>query len=130
MNDISQMLLTLVLGIFGGGAVWGYLKDRKKSGAEGAVAVQTIELQVDATRMQNLEVRFALAERAWDEERESLTLRVTRAEARETALEQELEKKEAKLRLLEERVAKVQNELLEVTRELAGLRSDRPPHQP
>lgn len=128
MNDVTQMLLTGLLGLFGGGSIWGYLKDRKKSAAEGTVAVQTIELQVDATRMQNLESRFALAERAWDEERESLTRRVGAAEARETALEQALVERDEKIRTLETRVSRVQDELIEVTRELADLRSDRPPH--
>lgn len=124
-DEIVRYTLSLIIGSGFTAAVLKYLQDRKKAGAEGEVAVQTIELQVDHTRMQNLETRFALAERAWDEERESLTRRVTAAENRETALEQELVKKDSKIRMLEERVGAIQNELIEVTRELAGLRSDR-----
>jgi predicted nucleic acid-binding Zn-ribbon protein len=123
--DVVQSVLTVLVGGGGIGALLMYLKERKKYAADGEVAVQTIELQVDHTRMQNLEVRFALAERAWDEERESLTRRVSAAEAREQALEAELEKKDAKIRTLEERVGRVQSELHEVTRELADLRNDR-----
>lgn len=123
--DVVQAGLTALVGGGGLAAVLLYLKERRKAAAEGEVAVQTIELQVDHTRMQNLEVRFALAERAWDEERESLTRRVDAAEAREQALEAELEKKQIKISALEERVAKVQNELVEVTRELGDLRSER-----
>jgi hypothetical protein len=124
-GDVVQAALTVLVGGGGLGALLMYLKERKKYGAEGEVAVQTIELQVDHTRMQNLEVRFGLAEKAWDEERESLTRRVAAAESRELALEAELEKKEAKIRTLEDRVSRVQAELLDVTRELADLRSDR-----
>lgn len=108
------------------GAVLAYFKERRFLKAKGDVAVQTVELQVDFTRMQNLESRFALAERAWDEERESLTRRVAAAEARESALEKALAERDAKIRELEARVSRVQSELIEVTRELADLRSDRP----
>ncbi|RDZ49322.1 hypothetical protein C5C07_20350 [Haloferax sp. Atlit-4N] len=123
--DLAKTLLTAAIAGGGIGAIVAWAKERRFNQAKGDVAVQTVELQVDHTRMQNLEVRFALAERAWDEERESLVRRVTAAEARESALEAELAKKEAKITLLEERVTRVQQELLEVTRELADLRSDR-----
>lgn len=125
-GDVVKIVLG---GAFAGGgvaAVLAYLKERQKAHADGAVAMQTIELQVDHTRMQNLEQRFALAERAWDEERESLTRRVGAAEAREAALETALMERDAKIRQLESRVARVQSELEAVTRELAGLRSDQP----
>lgn len=123
-GDVAKILLG---GMVGGGvigSVLAYLRDRRLSTAKGDVAVQTVELQVDFTRMQNLESRFALAERAWDEERESLTRRVTAAEAREAALEKALAERDAKIRELEARVSRVQTELVEVTRELADLRSD------
>lgn len=130
MNDFWEDVVKLGLGgLFTGGgiaAVLAYFKERRYNRAKGDVAVQTIELQVDHTRMQNLEVRFALAERAWDEERESLTRRVTAAETREAALERALGERDAKIRELETRVARVQSELVAVTRELAGLRSDQP----
>ncbi len=125
-DEIVRYALSLLVGGGFTAAALKYIQERKKAGAEGEVAVQTIELQVDHTRMQNLEQRFALAERAWDEERESLTRRVTAAEAREAALETALAERDAKIRELEERVSRVQNELIEVTRELAGLRSDHP----
>ncbi len=125
-GDAVKTAIGALLGAGGLGAVLAYFKDRRKSKADGDVAVQTVELQVDHSRMQNLEQRFALAERAWDEERESLSRRVAAAEAREAALEQALAERDAKIRELEARVGRVQNELIEVTRELADLRSDRP----
>jgi predicted nucleic acid-binding Zn-ribbon protein len=130
MSSLWEDAVKVALGgLFTGGglaAVLAYVKERRKAHADGAVAMQTIELQVDHTRMQNLEQRFALAERAWDEERESLTRRVTAAEAREGALEKALLERDTKIRELEARVARVQSELVAVTRELAGLRSDQP----
>lgn len=125
-GDAVKTAIGALLGAGGLGALLAYFKDRRKSKADGDVAVQTVELQVDHSRMQNLEQRFALAERAWDEERESLSRRVAAAEAREAALEQALAERDAKIRELEARVGRVQNELIEVTRELADLRSDRP----
>lgn len=125
-GDVVKTAIGALLGAGGLGALLAYFKDRRKSKADGDVAVQTVELQVDHSRMQNLEQRFALAERAWDEERESLSRRVAAAEAREAALEQALAERDAKIRELEARVGRVQNELIEVTRELADLRSDRP----
>lgn len=125
-GDVVKLVLGGALGAGGIGAVLAYLKDRRLNNAKGDVAVQTIELQVDHTRMQNLEVRFALAERAWDEERQSLTRRVAAAEAREMALEKALAERDAKIHDLESRVSRVQAELVEVTRELASLRSDTP----
>jgi predicted nucleic acid-binding Zn-ribbon protein len=130
MSGIWEDVVKWALGgLFTGGglaAVLAYVRDRRKAHADGAVAMQTIELQVDHTRMQNLEQRFALAERAWDEERESLTRRVAAAESREAALEKALLERDNKIRDLEARVARVQHELEAVTRELAGLRSDQP----
>lgn len=125
-GDVVQGALGTLLAGGGIGAVVVYFKERRLNKAKGDVAVQTVELQVDHTRMQNLEVRFALAERAWDEERESLTRRVTAAEARELALEKALAERDAKIHDLESRVSRVQAELVEVTRELASLRSDNP----
>lgn len=130
MTGLWEDVVKIALGgLFTGGglaAVLAYVKERRKAHADGAVAMQTIELQVDHTRMQNLEQRFALAERAWDEERESLTRRVAAAESREAALEKALLERDNKIRDLEARVARVQHELEAVTRELAGLRSDQP----
>lgn len=130
-GDVVKIILGGALGAGGLGAVLAYFKDRRLNNAKGDVAVQTVELQVDFTRMQNLESRFALAERAWDEERESLreereslTRRVAAAEARELALEKALAERDKKIRDLEARVGRVQSELVEVTRELADLRSD------
>lgn len=125
-GDVVKIVLAFVMGAGGLGAVLAYLKDRRLNNAKGEVAVQTVELQVDFTRMQNLESRFAMAERAWDEERASLERRVAAAEAREAALERAVAQRDAKIRELEERVSRVQNELIEVTRELADLRSDHP----
>lgn len=125
-GDVVKIIIGGVMTGGGLAAVLAYVKERRKAHADGAVAMQTIELQVDHTRMQNLEQRFALAERAWDEERESLTRRVAAAEAREAALEKALLERDNKIRDLEARVARVQHELEAVTRELAGLRSDQP----
>jgi chromosome segregation ATPase len=121
-NQIATVVLTGVMGLLGGGAFWGYWKDRKKSRAEGSVAVQTVELQIDSHRMQNLEQRFDLANKAWDEERESFQRRIEHLEQDLATARLELEKKESKILELEGKVQSIQRDLLDVTRELAGMR--------
>lgn len=80
MENVFQWGVTVVVSIFGGGAVWGYWKDRRADKAKGKVAEATVELQVDAARMENLEKRFKFAEKAWDEERKSLERQIERLE--------------------------------------------------
>lgn len=77
---IFTSVITLVVGVLSATAFWKYWSERKKTGAEGKVAEATIELNVDMTRMQNLEERFGLTQKAWDEERASFERRLTAAE--------------------------------------------------
>lgn len=117
-----------------GTAFWGYWRDRKKSKAEGTVAGATVEIQVEAHRVANLEQRFAFAQSAWDEERGSLQRRILHLEELlETERKERVEDEKAsheKIRLLEARVLGMQRELTEVTDELAGLRRMREKKQP
>lgn len=126
--DLQTLASTLILAV-AGSAGWGYFKDRRKSKAEGQVATATVEIQVEAARVQGLEQRFAFAQRAWDEERESLTRRIGTLERdlAEERHERDAEKTlhEEKVGLLEERVRGMQRMLNEVTEELATLRTDK-----
>lgn len=124
--DVAQWVATIVIGVVGSAAFWGYLKDRKVSKAKGDVAVATVEIQVEAQRVQNLESRFALSEQAWDSERASLNRRIGELETqlqteRQERAEDEREAHE-KVAQLESRVRGMQRELTEVTEELATMR--------
>lgn len=124
--DVAQWVATCVVAVGGSAAFWGYWKDRRKSKAEGTVATATVEIQIEASRVANLEQRFGFAQKAWDEERESLTRRIKHLEddlveeRRERAAEEAAH--EEKRGLLEARVQGMQRELTEVTEELAALR--------
>ena len=124
--DLAQWGATLAMALIGSAAFWGYWKDRKKSKAEGTVAGATVEIQVEAHRVANLEQRFAFAQSAWDEERGSLQRRISHLEELlETERRERVEDETAsheKIRTLEARVLGMQRELHEVTDELAGLR--------
>lgn len=104
------------------GALTSYLKDRRKSSAEGHVAEATVELQIDAKRLENAEARLELTEKAWDAERRSFEARIARLEEELRQERLESERKDSKILMLEERVGEIQANLLEVTRELADLR--------
>lgn len=108
---IVPAVVSLVVGLFGGGALWAYVRDRKKASAEGQVAIATVEIQVEAARLQSLEKRFAAAEKAWDEERESLLRRLTNAEAREIHLEDRLAVRDQEIEELQSKVKKLRGEL-------------------
>lgn len=121
MNGWS-LLAAAALGGGGFGALISYVKDRRKSNAEGHVAEATVELQIDAKRLENAESRLALTEKAWDAERRSFEARIQRLEEELQHERLESERKDAKILTLEERVGEIQANLLDVTRELADLR--------
>lgn len=123
--NASQVVITLVQLVFTGGAIgalFAYFRDRKKHAAENYVAENTRELVVDNIKLDSLETRFGLAQKAWDAERGSLLARIGYLEDELRAERAELAEKEAKIASLEERVSRVQNELRAVTSELADLR--------
>lgn len=127
--DVVQSAASVAIVLFGSAAFWGYWKDRRKTRAEGAVATATVEIQIEASRVANLEQRFAFAQRAWDDERASLTRRIVHledelAEERRDHLEDKL-RHEDQVRTIEERVSKLTEELGAVTTELGG-RNGRP----
>jgi chromosome segregation ATPase len=134
--DIAQWGATVIMAVIGSAAFWSYWKDRKKSKAEGTVASATVEIQVEAHRVANLEQRFAFAQSAWDEERGSLLRRIEHLEELlDTERKERSEDEKAsheKIRTLEARVFGMQRELNEVTVELATLRRmrEKKPDQP
>ena len=119
---LSEAVVTIAVTLLGGKSLWDYLRDRRKSKAEGTVAAATVELQIDAAKLANAEARLALTEKAWDEERLSFERRIDRLEAELAEERLESEKKDRKILELEGRVGEIQNQLLDVTRELADLR--------
>jgi len=114
----AAVLVTLV----GGKSGWDYLRDRRKAKAEGSVASATVELQIDAKRLENAESRLELTQKAWDEERLSFERRINRLEAELQEERLEGERKDQKILELERTVSSIQNQLLDVSRELADLR--------
>ena len=121
MNGWSY-LAAGALGGGGFGALVSYFRDRRKSNAEGHVAEATVELQIDAHRLQNAEARLEFTEKAWDAERRSFEGRILRLEAELQEERLGSAKKDAKILELEEKVSEIQTTLLDVSRELADLR--------
>ena len=123
MNAWSTVAVAFLSG-GGVAAVIGYLKDHKKSAAEGRVADATVELQIDAKRLENAESRLHFTEKAWDAERRSFEGRIERLECELQTERLESARKDAKILELEEKVSQIQTTLLDVSRELASLRRD------
>lgn len=118
----AEPLAGVVIAVVGGRSLWEYLRDRRKAKAEGTVAAATVELQIDAQRLENVQSRLAFTEKAWDEERQSLERRINLLE-RDLAEERlEGERKDQKILELQQTVTQIQNQLLNVSRELADLR--------
>lgn len=119
---ITEAAATVLVALAAGKPVWDFLRDRRKSKADGTVAAATVELQIDAKRLENAESRLAFTEKAWDEERQSLERRINLLE-RDLAEERlEGERKDQKILDLERTVSSIQSQLLDVSRELADLR--------
>jgi chromosome segregation ATPase len=121
-ETVASIVASLVVGLGGGGAFVGYWRDRKKIGAEGEVATATVELQIDAARLQNAESRLALTQRAWDEERLSFERRIDRLEDELATERLESERKDAKILDLESRLNDLQAQMSQISRELSDLR--------
>lgn len=126
MEDLARIFASLAVGLGGGGALIAYVKDRRKSKAEGQVASATVELQIDAKKLENAEARLTLTQRAWDAERRSFESRIKRLEDELREERQQSDLKDGKIRNLEARVSEIQTSLLSVTRELADLRRATP----
>lgn len=136
-TDVVSLVLSLILTVGGSAAFWAYWKDRKKARADGIVANATIELQVDHSRMQNLEQRFALSEKAWDEERESWQNRLENVELElaaekrrhketEERLSTDIQSRDDMIVGLQARMMQFHNEVEDLMTELEALRLDRP----
>lgn len=123
--DAAQWGATLLMTLVGSGAAWGYLRDRKVAKARGTVAASTVEIQVEGHRVQNLEQRFAFAQKAWDEERESFERRIAQLERELEEEREDAAEKQRHILALEERVRAMQSELGNLTDELASLRDGR-----
>ena len=123
MNAWSY-IAAAALGGGGVSALTSYVRDRRKSNAEGHVAEATVELQIDAKRLENAEARLSFTERAWDAERQSFEGRIVRLENELQEERLASTRKDAKILELEETVSQIQSTLLDVSRELASLRRD------
>lgn len=122
-ETVWSALASLVIGLGGGGALFGYLRDRRKANAEGEVASATVELQIDAKRLENAEARLELTQKAWDEERLSFERRIERLENELSQERLESARKDEKILDLESRMADLQKQMSQISRELADLRT-------
>lgn len=105
---MNSLLVTVASSTFSAAvivAIINYIKDRKTNKAKGVVAERTVELQVDAASLLNMDKRLDLVERANDVEREAwqntvnnLTDRLDRALGRISALEQRVEFEDTRYR--------------------------------
>lgn len=134
--DVGQLLGPIAL-VLASAAFWSYWRDRRKARAEGDVATATVEIQVEAKRVANLEQRFAFAQAAWDEERESLQrLRAEDRDAMQKRIDhcedllekerreraEEEQQAQEQIKLLEARLRGVQREVSELTDQITALR--------
>lgn len=72
---MNQLVTSIASGIFSATAIAAgikYIGDRRTLKAKGAVAEQTVGLDVDAAKLANLDHRLALVEKAHDQEVEAL----------------------------------------------------------
>jgi chromosome segregation ATPase len=133
-DQVATYMTQAALVLFSAGAFWGYVKERRVNKAKGAVATATVELQIDNTRMQNLEQRLGLAQKAWDQERESFQRRIAHLEdelanERAEAAEEKM-RHDQQLSELEGRLGVMQRELSDLYRELTELRQRNGGHTP
>jgi chromosome segregation ATPase len=120
---IMEAAATVLVAALGGRSLIDYVRDRRKSKADGSVAEATVELRVDAMQLENAEARLQLAQKTWDGERASLERRVKALENDLSNERLESAQKDGKILALEERVSQIQDQLVSVLRELADLRS-------
>lgn len=119
---ITEAGVAVLVALISGKSGWDYLRERKTAKADGTVASATVELQIDAKKLENAESRLAFTEKAWDEERQSFERRINMLE-RDLAEERlEGERKDQKILELEKTVSSIQQQLLDVSRDLAELR--------
>lgn len=119
---VTEAVAGVAIALVSGKSGWDFIRDRRKARAEGAVASATVELQIDAKKLENAEARLELTQKAWDEERLSFERRIDRLEAELQEERLEGERKAQKILELEGTVSSIQNQLLAVSRELADLR--------
>jgi DNA repair exonuclease SbcCD ATPase subunit len=112
----AGVLITLIL----------YFRDRKVTQAKGAVAEQTIDIQVDVDRLALLEGRMRLLNQSFDAERavKDATIANLRADLEEERRESAA--KDRKIAELVERVDSIQHDLDKVRRELSDTRRPDP----
>lgn len=119
---ITEAVAAVAVALVGGKSGWDYLGDRRTAKAMGTVASSTVELQIDAKKLENAEARLQLTQKAWDEERLSFERRIARLEDELNEERLEGERKDHKILELEKTVSNIQNQLLDVSRDLAELR--------
>lgn len=116
----------LLSAILGGGLVASlvaWARTRKQDSAAGAVAQASVPFDINSKALDNAEKRLKLTQAAWDAERVSFEARIQRLEQELGEEREESTRKDRKIRELEQTVGDIQTKLLEVTRELASLRT-------
>lgn len=97
---MMQIANTIASGLFSAGitaTAVKYLLERKSAKAKGAVAEQTVGIDVDAARLANMDRRLTLVEKAHDAEVESLQATIKN-------LKDRLDSTTSRITLLEQRV--------------------------
>jgi chromosome segregation ATPase len=114
-------------GIFSTGvivALIAYFRDRRVSKAKGDVATQTVDVQVDADRLQVLEKRLVLLNQIRDAERDTMIATIAHLSADLETERRESAAKDRKIADLVQRVESIQSDLDKVRSELADTRRD------
>lgn len=98
---MNGLLVTISSSVFSAAvivAIINFFKDRRTNKAKGTIAERTVEMQVDAASLVNMDKRLSLVERAHDAERDALhdtignlQLRLDQALQRVLVLEQRAE---------------------------------------
>lgn len=122
MTDYFAPVVAVVVGLAGGGTIWGYLKDRRTAKAKGKVATASVEIEIDTNRLSYVEAQVKALTAAFATERASLESTIQHLQQDLANERAESEKKDIKIAELVRRVEEIQHALDLVKSELAETR--------
>jgi len=130
-TDVVVPVISSVFSLLSGGAIWSWWRERKVDKAKGAIAEQTVDIQIDTNRLALLERQMQALSDSHDRQMEALASSYARERqslidtidhVRQDLLEEQAEsaKKDEKIARLTQQVNEIQDALDQVKAELAG----------
>lgn len=116
-NDFVAPIISSIFSAGGAGAFVAYWRERKVTKAKGAVASQTVDVEVDGSRLTVIERQMAALEKSFDTERRALLNTITH-------LQQDLEAEQRESARKDERIAKLSEQVEEIQRALDAVKAE------